>query len=125
MRQNLSSFVFTVFIFLTANFPAFADTIRLSCTSDDGASAGELVIDFSNNSFKHGEVSLTITENDPDYVTAIGTNSPSPGGQIWVIEKMTGRFARAFSGNICSSSSCSDEMLTAFSMSGRCLKPVL
>ena len=106
--------------------PASAEPVRLVCTQDTGQRAGIVIIDEEAGTFKHGDYRFyRIVSNTDEYLTAMGSGGTVPGGAVWIVEKATGRFAMGEASLSCTTSSCTDEKLSAFEMEGVCQRAVL
>jgi hypothetical protein len=98
-----------------------ANPVKLSCTTDNGRSAGTVVVDLDANTLIHGTAPpLKITSAGGEYIVAI--NSWDSGGQVWLIEKSTGRYAMGSAGIYCESEQCKNEKISGFTMEGVCIQ---
>lgn len=77
---------------LTAG-PAGAEPIVLKCRTTDGTSMVDLTIDLDNGKFEWG-LPYTVTHSDDQYISAY-QKFGDVGGEIFVINRVTGEFKRA------------------------------
>lgn len=107
-------------LFVMLPIAVAAEPVRLACTQSNGQSAGTVTIDIAAGTFQHGAISLEIVTDAPEYLTAMSTSAPSPGGTVWVLVKATGQFQMSNVGLSCSTVACTDKRLTGFTMQGSC-----
>lgn len=73
---------------------AVADTSRLSCETVEGRDAENLLIDIENQTMSWGAFKYRITGVTSQYITAIAEQSDPVGGEVFVIDRVSGLYQR-------------------------------
>lgn len=112
-------------LFLLSLSQAVAQEITLNCFTDDGQEASDLTIDLDAGTMSWGTLSTyTIRHSNDTYISAYeDLPNDRVGGEIWVINRITGEYKRGRVGNYCAGQACDDVKLNAFVYEGRCSKP--
>lgn len=117
-------FAFGVCLLLICS-QAIAREVVLSCFTDDGQKASDLTIDLDAGTMSWGTLNTyTIRHSNETYISAYeDVPNGRVGGEIWVINRITGEYKRGSVGNYCAGQACDDVKLNAFVYEGRCSKP--
>jgi hypothetical protein len=109
--------------------PAIANPYTLKCTTEFGDPAADLTVDLDRKVMTWGTAAnYTITEITDRYITAI-QNDGMPedvGGEIFVLDRVTGDYKRAAVGMFCKEPSCrTGNVWRARTFFGRCVRAML
>jgi hypothetical protein len=102
---------------------AFAGPVVLKCVSSDGQPVADLTIDFGKKELRWGGVVIYDIINITDrYISAYERTGNRVGGEIWVIDRLSGDYKRGSVGIFSNVKPASPERFDAFIFSGRCVK---
>lgn len=108
---------------------AFAGAISLKCIDSSGQAAADLHVDLAEGELRWSIVRYRITQQSDRYISATQVTSPDEvGGEIWVLDRITGEYTRASVSILATEFSEGrpvDPRLAAVTYSGVCKLPVL
>lgn len=111
---------FAVLLSISSSIAA-ADEIMLKCRTATGQEAVDLRIDLASNRMDWGGTAYTITKVTDNYLTAIqNPEHTRVGGEVWVLDRVTGAYKRASVYMRCSDESCISSELSIGSYEGTC-----
>src|SRR5215472_6134906 len=107
--------------------PAIANPYTLKCTTEYGDPAVDLTVDLDRRVMTWGTKDYTITNITDRYITAIENDAlagRNVGGEIWVLDRVTGDYKRAAVGMFCKEPPpCrTGTVLRAFTYFRRCVR---
>ena len=96
---------------------------KLKCVTEDGKLTADVTIDLVNKRMTWGVYNYTITNVTDKFISAYQEHSDI-GGETWVLDRVTGKYVRAFIGMLCDENgkNCS---LAARVYRGVCTKGVI
>jgi hypothetical protein len=117
MRQLLLIFLS---VFITS---VNANEVTLKCVTDTGQKAADLKIDLDSNTMKWAHLEYEIYHSSDLYISAY-QKSKDIGGEVWVINRVTGEYKRSAVGMYCNSDCGKNDtqVLLTQSYEGRCIK---
>jgi hypothetical protein len=118
--------------------PVMAKPYVLNCTTSAGEPAGDLTVDLDQMIMMWGmavpnyiitKITDHITKITDHYITAVPNEkvfSSDVGGELWVLDRVTGNYRRSNVGLFCKDNSCKggNIVLNAFTYSGKCIHPM-
>jgi hypothetical protein len=119
----------TLLIGLLVVGPAHSAPLILKCTDSSGQPVADLQVDLAGREMRWSILRYRITQLSDRYISALQLTAPSDvGGEVWVLDRVTGRYTRAsvavlatgFSGN-----QPVNPRLEASTYTGTCKEPVL
>ena len=127
-KPNMRLTVLVLLVVFSAPGSASASAYVLKCTSSDGEPAADLIVDLDNMVMRWG-LRYNITKAGDRYITAIRDEkfaTSEAGGDIVVLDRVTGAYKHASIGMSCNNDSCrTGTHLDAGIYSGICKKTIL
>ncbi len=80
---------------LLVNHNLYASPLTLKCSTDTGEETVDLIIDVANHTMKWGIIEYNIVGTTDTYITAYQNSTKNVGGEVWVINRITGLYKRA------------------------------
>lgn len=84
-----------ILLLLVVGTSAQAEPITLKCKTDTGEKAADLVVDFASNQLRWGPSTYTIFHKNDQYISAYEVPGNRVGGEVWVLDRVTGEYTRA------------------------------
>ena len=72
-----------------------AAPVTFKCTTAEGTSAADLVIDIEKRTMAWGITKYTIHAVDDRYISAYENSKGAVGGEVWVLNRISGEYLRA------------------------------
>ena len=118
-RDGLTRLAGAISILFAVAAPTNAETIRLHCKASDGTPSADLLIDLPARRFKWGVINYEITNETDRYITGTQIDA-GIGGEIFVLDRVSGDVQRATVYMECTDQSCGTTKLTARTFYGKC-----
>jgi hypothetical protein len=118
------AFVLAALFACTAN----AAPITLKCTDSSGQPAADLFVDSAAGVMRWGVIPYRITHQNDRYISAVQSTTNNVGGEIWVLDRVTGQYTRASVAMLATrfaGATPLDPHLEASTYSGTCKVPLL
>jgi hypothetical protein len=101
----------------------YASEVTLKCVTDTGQKAADLKIDLALETMKWAHIEYKIHHSNDMYISAYEKNVEI-GGEVWVINRVTGEYKRSAVGMYCNSDCGKNDtqVLLSRTYAGRCTK---
>jgi hypothetical protein len=123
-NSTLKLFVDAISILLVVAAPASAEIIKLHCKTADGTPTPDLLIDLNSRRFEWGVFKYAITNVSDTYITGTEIDT-GIGGEIFVLDRVSGEVQRASVYMGCVDRNCRNSKLTAGTFYGTCGHTIL
>ena len=99
----------------------FAETTNLKCKIKNTQEWNVKVkINLSQNLMQMGDSKYKIISVNDEYITGLSYHSSAIGGEVWTLDRTTGKYYRALVANVCQNNECTKHKVEAITYEGIC-----